>query len=74
MGGYDEALKDYAKAAEYASGRDRVLKRGAALKAWSLLLMKLGRYEEAITVVNKAIAMDKSDDEVFKIRGDNYWT
>lgn len=69
---YDEALVDYAKAAEYDSGRDRVLKRGAALKAWTVLLMKLGRYEEAITVVNKGIAMDKSDDELIKLRGDNY--
>ncbi len=72
MARYDEALADYAKAAEYDSGRDRVLKRGAALKAWSVLLMKLGRYEEAITVVNKGIAMDKSDDELIKLRGDNY--
>ncbi|MCC7527755.1 MAG: tetratricopeptide repeat protein [Candidatus Melainabacteria bacterium] len=72
MARYDEALADYAKAAEYDSGRDRVLKRGAALKGWAVLLKKMGKSADAIVVLNKGIAMDKSDDELLKLRGDNY--
>ncbi len=69
---YKQALGDYAKASEYDSGNDKLLKAGVALKSWAILLGKLGRNQEAIEVLNKSVNLDTTDDDVVKLRGDNY--
>lgn len=72
MGGYEEALKDYELAAKWSTKRERVDKRTLAYKARALLLGRLGRHKEALDVLNKLGRLDTDDDEIKRMRGNEY--
>lgn len=72
MGRFDDALKDYASAATYAQASEKIQKGSLALKAQALLLSKLGRHKEAIAVIDRMPLLDRDDDEMTRLRGDQY--
>ncbi len=70
MGEFELALKDYDSASKIANGRGTQYERHkVALKSKAMLLAKLGRYKEALAVIDLTKPQER-DDEEMKLRGD----
>ncbi|MGD9681813.1 MAG: tetratricopeptide repeat protein [Candidatus Obscuribacterales bacterium] len=65
---YDEALRDYGEALKYLP-----VGKTPALKKRSALLIKLGRYKEALPDLTAILAEHRTDEDTLKLRGDTYF-
>lgn len=68
----EEALRDYQNASDRKNQDGRFNKRMIALKGQAELLDRMGRYKEAIQVLNDAGKDEESDEEVIALRGRCY--
>lgn len=70
LGQNEKALKDFADAARFDHDKVTVRVRPIALKLHASLLTRLGRYKEAIKVLDEAQKEDQMDDELHRFKGD----
>lgn len=69
---YEEALRDYRNAADPRNQDGKFNKRFVALKGQAQLLSKMGRYKDAIEVLNDKALKEEGDEDVIVFRGRCY--
>jgi tetratricopeptide (TPR) repeat protein len=69
---YDAALFDYKKVCELPEVSNSVSNREMAFKLRASLLSKLGKHKEAISAINEGLQRNSAEDELFRLRGDEY--
>lgn len=65
---YDDALRDYGEALKYLP-----VGKTPALKKRSALLIKLGRFKDALPDLTAILAEHGADEDALKLRGDTYF-
>ena len=68
----EAALEDYRLAARPDPKEGKIPKRPIALKSRAILLDKLGRHQEAVADLTAALALDRQDDELRRLRAVQY--
>lgn len=69
---YQEALLDYDKVIASKEPNEAISKREVAIKLKVAVLSKLKRHKECIASLSQAINESPADDELLKLRGDQY--
>jgi tetratricopeptide (TPR) repeat protein len=69
---YDAALHDYKKVCTLPEVNNSISNRDMAYKLRASLLSKLGRHKESISVINEALQKNNAEDELFRLRGDEF--
>lgn len=69
---YDAALEDYKKVCMLPEVANSVSNRDMAFKLRASLLSKLDRHRDAINVINEALQKNRNEDEMLRLRGDEY--
>ena len=72
MRDYDAALKDYQKVCTLPEAANSVSNRDMVFRLRAGLLSKLGRHSESISVLSEALKQDDDEDELYRLRGDEY--
>ncbi|MBZ0189746.1 MAG: tetratricopeptide repeat protein [Candidatus Obscuribacterales bacterium] len=66
------AEKDYKNAARPENDIGKIPKRVFAMKSRAAIMSKLGRHDEAIADLNSALSIEPNDDELLRLKADQY--
>lgn len=69
---YELALHDYQQAYELPEHPNTLSKRDLAFTLKASLLSRLNRHKEAISVLSQALKKNRNEDELLRLRGDEY--
>lgn len=69
---YDAALQDFKMVCTLPEVSNSVSNRDMAFRLRAGLLSKLGRHKEAIEVIDEGLQQNRNEDELFRLRGDEY--
>lgn len=72
LGKNEKALEEYNQAAKTNTIYNKVSTKIAGLKTRAILLNKLGRFEEATADLTEILKERPNDDELLRLRGDNF--
>lgn len=72
LGRYEEALADYENVSKFEHDGTKLDTRSVAKKLRAALLSKLDRHQEALAVLDQALEEQKNDDELLRLRGEQY--
>ena len=72
LGRYEEALQDYENVSKFEHEETKADTKSVAKKLRAALLSKLDRHKEALEVLDKALLEQNNDDELLRLRGEQY--